>query len=60
MYAHLSPTEHVWLTWYGRLRVSRYVGTAGSLYALLTGRPHPKVGDRQGGPDHERRLHQRR
>jgi len=26
----------------GRLRVSRYVGTVGDLYTILTGKPHPK------------------
>lgn len=60
MFAHLTPTERLWFVWYRRLRVCSYIGTAAELYTRLTGRLHPKVGDRQGGPDHERRLHQRR
>jgi len=38
----LSPTERIWLSWYGHLRVCGYIGTAADLYARLTGRPHPK------------------
>lgn len=42
MIKHLSPTEQIWLAWYGRLRVSGYVGRVDDLYTLLTGRKHPK------------------
>jgi len=44
---HLTATERVWLAWYGRLRISRYVGTAGDLYRAVTGREHPRARDRR-------------
>lgn len=47
MIKHLSPTEQIWLAWYGRLRISRYVGTAGDLYRAVTGREHPRARDRR-------------
>lgn len=47
MIHHLSAAEHVWLAWYGRLRVYLYVGTAGEIYRIVTGRTHPKARDRR-------------
>ena len=43
MLTHLTTIERFWFTWYRRLRVARYVGTAADLYRQLTGRPHPRV-----------------
>jgi len=39
----LTEIEHVWLRWYRRLRVARYIGTAADLYTRLTGRQHPRT-----------------
>src|SRR5690606_11515498 len=44
---HLTGTERVWLAWYGRLRISRYVGTVGDMYRTVTGREHPRARDRR-------------
>lgn len=40
--SHLTPNEMLVFIGLGRLRVSRYVGTVGELYTILTGKPHPK------------------
>ena len=43
--SYLTFAEMVVLVGLGRLRLGRYVGTAGELYFHLTGQKHPKGRD---------------
>jgi len=43
MFTYLTPTERIWLSWYGPPRVCGYTETAADLYTRLTGRQHPRA-----------------